>query len=321
MTHVAIDISKNSFDAAFELENARKHASFKNSGTGRNELHRWLKKHNITDVHIFMEATGRYGEQLAFWAHSRGWKVTIANPHHMRKYADSKGKYNKTDRIDAQIILDWSLSLKAAEVRLWKPRSAGARELKELSMEILGLEKMIVQERNRSKSGITTAVLKASISETIEHLKNQKLHLELRAFEVIKADEKLCQQFKLLLQIKGIGKTTAMKILARVDFDQFKKGRQLVGFAGLAPKKWESGTSVRKKEIISRVGHADLRAALYLPAVVAMTHDPEMAEYKRHLEQQGKHKKVIICAIMARLLRKAFALIRDSKRAEMKLAA
>jgi hypothetical protein len=75
------------------------------------------------------------------------------------------------------------------------------------------------------------------------------------------------------------------------------------------------------KERISRVGHADLRAALYFPAVVAMTHDPEMAEYKRHLEQRGKNTNVIICAIMARLLRKAFALIRDSRRAPLSMAA
>jgi transposase len=321
MTNVAIDIGKESFDACVETGGRRKKTQFKNTGSGRNDLHRWLKKHDVGGVHIFMEATGRYGEQLAFWAYGLGWKVTMINPYRMRKFAESEGIYNKTDSIDSSCILDFSHSAGAHNVRLWKPKSKAENELKEIHMELLGIEKMIGQERNRSKSCIATGLIKLCIRQNIEHLKAQKLKLERTALQLIKSDAKLHQAYKILVKIKGIGDKTAIKILARVDFDAFTKGRQLVGFAGLAPKKWESGKSVRKKEIISRVGHADLRSALYFPAIVAMTHDSEMAEYKKHLEFQGKHKKVIICAIMAKLLRKAFALIRDSKREELSSAA
>jgi len=321
MTNVAIDIGQESFDACFESECRRKKAEFKNTGSGRNEFHKWLRKHNVAEVHIFMEATGRYGEQLATWAYALGWKVTLINPCRTRRFAESEGIYNKTDSIDSECILDFSNSARAINLRLWKPKSSAEMEVKEIHMELLGIEKMIGQERNRSKSCIATGLIKLCISQNIEHLKAQKERLERSALQVIKSDDKLHHDYKILRQIKGIGDKTAIKILAKVDFDAFTKGRQLVGFAGLAPKKWESGKSVRKKEIISRVGHADLRSALYFPAIVAMTHDPEMAEYKRHLEQQGKPKKVIICAIMARMLRKAFAMIRDSKREYLNLAA
>lgn len=321
MTNVGIDIGQESFDASFEADGRRHKKPFKNTASGRSTFHKWLRKHDVEEVHIFLEATGRYGEKLASWAYGLGWKVTSINPCRTRRFAEAEGIYNKTDSIDSGCILDFSNSSRANNLRLWKPKSNAENQLREIYMELLGVEKMIGQERSRSKSCITTGLIKACIRQNIEHLKAQKRRLERAALEVIRGDGKLHHAYKVLIQIKGIGDKTAIKILARVDFDEFTKGRQLVGFAGLAPRKWESGKSVRRKEIISRVGHADLRSAMYFPAVVAMTHDPEMAEYKRHLEQRGKLKKVIICAVMARLLRKAFAMIRDSKRNLSKSAA
>lgn len=321
MTNVGIDIGKDFFDACVIAGAKRKRAQFKNTRSGMSDFHKWLKKLGVENIHIFLEATGRYGEALANWAYQSGWRVTMINPLRGRRFAESEGIYNKTDSIDADCILDFSNSTAAGNMRLWKPRSPAESQLKEIRMELQGIEKMIGQERNRAKSCIATGLLKLCIAENIEHLKAQKLKLERAAMQTIKNDGKLLNNYKTLISIKGIGKKTAIKILARVDFDSFTKGRQLVGFAGLAPKKWESGKTVHKKEIISRVGHADLRSAMYFPAIVAMTHDPEMAEYKKHLESQGKHKKVIICAIMAKLLRKAFALIRDSKHQRLGIAA
>jgi transposase len=317
MTNIGIDIGKDSFDACFDKDNKRKYAQFKNSRTGMAEFHKWLKQNGIQAAHLYMEATGRYGEALAYWAFDLGWQVMIINPCRVRKFAESEGIYNKTDRVDAGCILDFSNSTKTKKLRPWKPRSASQTELKEIMVELAGTEKMIGQVRNRSKSCIATGVLLIHMQETIAFLKKKKEWLVKRALEAVKKDPKLFQDFKTLKKIKGIGDKTALVLLARIDFDSFKKGRQIVAFAGLAPKKFQSGSTVRKRDMISRVGHADLRSAMYLPAVVAMTHDPDFAEYKQHLEQQGKPKKVIICAIMARLLRKAFAMIRESRREQV----
>ena len=321
MTNVGIDIGKDSFDACFDKDNKRKYAQFRNSRAGMADFHKWMKQNGVQAAHLFMEATGRYGEDLARWAFDLGWQVTIMNPFRVRRFAESEGIYNKTDRVDSGCILDFSTSIQGKKLRLWKPRPASETELKEIIVELAGTEKMIGQVRNRSKSCIASGILLIHMQETIAFLKKKKEWLIKRALEVIKKDDKLFQDFKTLKKIKGVGDKTAIVLLARIDFDAFSKGRQLVAYAGLAPKKFESGKSVRKKEVISRVGHADLRAAIYLPAVVAMTHNPDLAEYKRHLEQQGKPKKVIICAIMARLLRTAFAMIRESRREQLCKAA
>src|SRR5271165_4252117 len=110
MTNVSIDMAKEKFDAAADVDGIRHRGTFSNNGNGRNDFHRWLKKYGITDPHLFMEATGRYGESLATWAHRHGWKVTIINPRRIRKFAEAQGLWNKTDRLDADVILDFAAS-------------------------------------------------------------------------------------------------------------------------------------------------------------------------------------------------------------------
>lgn len=319
-TYVAIDIGQEWFDVCFRVGDTRQEKRFRNSGPGMKEFGMCLKMHRISEVHIFMEATGRYGDELAAWAFDRGWRVTIINPRRTRKFAESKGLFNKTDRIDAACILDYADAMKPSEIFLWKPRSKAHQALKDISMEIAGIEKMISQERNRSKSGVITADVMQTSKRVIAFLAGEKKRLEKRALELIKDDWNLNHNYKILIKIKGIGPKTSITLLAKVRYEEFAKGRQVVCFAGLAPQKWESGKS-RKKEIISRVGHADLRSAMYLPAIVAMTHDPEMAQFKAHLERRGKPRKVIICAIMAKLLRKTFAMIRDARKTQLDVAA
>jgi len=302
MNKVGIDISENWFDCCLRTVQSFKRAQFKNDGTGFNDLHKWLKRNEITTPQLFMEATGRYWNDLANWAFKHGWRVTVVNPRCIRKFAESRLQYNKTDRLDAECILRFAEGAQPDELREWTPPEKAQQELKELQMEIAGLQKTIGQERNRLKSGLKNPLVKETIRRTLKFLETQKKALEKRALLVIKQDEKLRKDYKTLTQVKGLGDTTIRVLLARIDFDRFKKGRQLVAFAGLAPQKWQSGKS-RKNEHISRVGHADLRSALYLPAVVAMTHDSEMAKLKQRLESQGKTGKQVICAVMATLLR------------------
>jgi len=321
MTEVASDTGKATFVACFELADKRFKSEFKNSESGWRLFEKWLRKHGVKDVHLFFESTGRYGDDLAAWAFERGWNVTALNPLRTRRFAQAQGIYNKTDSVDSESILDFAKSSKGNGIRLWRPWSKSERELKDIYMELVGLQKMIIQESNRLESRIKSDIVKQSILTNIQNLEEVKDRLELEALRVIKGDPKLKGAYIALRSMKGIGDKTAIAILAKVDFDAFKKGRQIVAFAGLAPRKWESGTSVRKKEMISRVGHADLRAALYMPAIVAMTHDPEMKAFKLKLEAKGKPKKVIICAVMARLLRVAFAKVRDSKIVSLKAAA
>jgi transposase len=313
MTKIGFDISEDKLDIAARINNRKIHKVFANTARGRNDLHRWLKSADIAQVELYMEATGRYWEALANWAYKLGWQIFVINPRRIRQFAAAKLSYNKTDKLDAEAVLRFAETSEEGENLPWQPKSAAQLELRDIQMEISALDKMITAERARLKCGLISRTIKEFIQVNIKYLKGQRQRLLAMARQVIKNNPRLARQSKILQSQKGIGEKTAILLLSKFAYDRFDKGRQLVSMAGIAPAEFSSGKSVNRKQHISRVGHSDLRSALYFPAVSAMTHDPQMRELKKRLEAKGKCKKVIICAVMAQLLRIGFALIRDDR--------
>jgi len=112
--------------------------------------------------------------------------------------------------------------------------------------------------------------------------------------------------------IPGIGKTTAVAILAESpDLKSFSSARQFAAYAGLTPKHRTSGTSVKGKTSISKIGSSNLRKALYFPAIVAKTHNPLFKKFTHKMSSKGKPAKVIIVAIMRKLLHVVFGVIKN----------
>lgn len=312
---VGIDISDGKFDACIRRESGKHKAEFKINRSGADQFRQWLKKHAIDHPELWMEATGRYFEELAEWAVKRDWKVVVANPRCVRQFAISKLKISKSDPLDAETVLCFAERSTDEDFRFWQPRSAARKELRDLQLSVKGLKKEIGQERNRLKCGLQSEFTKNAIRQTISFLQSQVKKLHKESMRIIRSDAELVRDYRSLKSIKGFGDVTVAFVLAKIDFDAFRKGRQLVKYAGLDTVQWQSGKSIRKRERISRVGHADLRSAIFLPAVVAITHDPEMRDFAEKLSSRGACNKVIICAVMAKLLRIAFARVRDGKRA------
>ena len=118
----------------------------------------------------------------------------------------------------------------------------------------------------------------------------------------------------MLCSIPGIGKVTARKILAELpDVACFKSARQAAAYAGLSPRRHESGKTVHRKGRLSKVGNAGLRKALYMPALVAIKHNPVIQAFAHRLRANGKCENVIIGAAMRKLLHIAFAVLKHNK--------
>lgn len=318
---VGIDIADEDFQVSVRTTSGFDTGKFGNEAKHFSKLAKWLEKRVVEHPHLIMEATGRYWRDLAKWAVAQGWKVTVVNPRQSREYASSRLQYNKTDKIDANVLLRFGESAELGELRLWTPPSQAREELEEIHMLLLATKKMITQERNRLKSGLTSKWVKEQIGETLESLNARKKLLQKKAKSIVLSDEKLSKTYKQLMTVIGLGEATVITLIAKIDFDQFEKGRQLVALAGLVPRVWESGKSIKKRAAISRVGHSCLRSALYFPAISAMNHDPGMAEYVEKLKRVGKPKKVIICAVMSKLLLTAFAVLRDDRAYEVRTSA
>jgi transposase len=117
-----------------------------------------------------------------------------------------------------------------------------------------------------------------------------------------------------LVSVKGIGVLTAAKLLAEFrTVTAFSDVRQLVAYAGLNPRQRQSGSSVRGQSHISKTGRASIRAALYMPAVVAQRHNPILRAYAERLAQHGLCKLQVVVAIMRKLLHVVYGILKSGQ--------
>ncbi|MCG6537701.1 MAG: transposase, partial [Syntrophales bacterium LBB04] len=133
--------------------------------------------------------------------------------------------------------------------------------------------------------------------------------------DLIDRNPDLKQKEKLLLSIPGIGKVTTAAILAELyNLDRFAHVRELVAFIGLAPKERISGSSIKGKPRLSKIGNGRLRKTLYMPALVSIQYNPVIIHFYDRLKEKGKNGKVIVCAVMRKLVHLIFGILKSGKK-------
>jgi len=304
MIFIGVDISKEKFNVFLTLAEESYHLEFENRREGFRRFWKWLKKRRVKEAHVCMEATGRYADALARFLYEKGLKVSVVNPKRIKAYAESKLSRNKTDRVDAQIIEDFC---RTQNPRLWEPPAPEVEALQMMTRHLESLKKMRAQERNRLASGVTEPVVQASIQAHIAYLDEAIAKLEQEIEAHIDQHPHLKEKADLLQSIPGIGKTTAAILLAEIkDIDRFEEASDLAAYAGLTPGRYQSGTSVRKRPHLSKIGNAVLRKAIYFPALVAQRHNPLVRQLAERLAARGKPPMVIQGAAMRKLLHIVF---------------
>jgi transposase len=176
------------------------------------------------------------------------------------------------------------------------------------------LQEMRVMEENRLSSGITVDAVRQSVEEHLSYLNEQIKHTESLIRNHINNHPTLKQQSQLLDSIPGIAETTAVLLLAEVtDITQYRSARQVAAYAGLVPRERQSGSSVRGRTRLSKIGNARLRRALYFPALTALRCSPFFQAWAEGLLKRGKSKMSIICAVMRKLLHVAYGVLKNGK--------
>lgn len=308
---LGIDVSKDTLDVALLEREKLRFRQVTNDTAGFAKLVKWLRQTRAQDIHCCLEATGQYGDGIATYLHSEGYAVSVVNPARIKSYADSTLRRFKSDKGDAELI---AVYCQRESPALWSPPEESVRELHYLVRHLADLKQIYDQERNRLHSGVTSKRVRDDLTAHLTFLKEQIDSLTRDIQKHIDQHPDLKQQRDLLKSIPGIGKLTAAVILAETrDIRSFESARQLAAYAGLAPEQRESGTSVRRKPHLSKTGNAHLRKALYMPAVVALTHNPLMVELRARMEKTGHCKMQIIGAIMRKLLHLAYGVIKTGK--------
>ena len=235
----------------------------------------------------------------------------IVNPVCIKSFAKSRLIRTKTDAVDALIIAQYANII---ELIPYKPKSAAFKELKSLHRCLDDLKGQCVQISNHleHKEHVSKSVT-STWKKLLKDFKNEIKNIENSLDELFENNLELKQHRENLQTIPGIGKTTATSILAESpDLSSFKSPRQYAAYAGLVPKHRTSGSSIRGKAKLSKLGSSKLRKALYLPAVVAKNHNPILKAFSNKLKSKGKHNMVIIAAVMRKLLHLCFAIIKSN---------
>lgn len=309
---LGIDIAKLKFNVCLINTNGKlRHKVFPNTAAGFEQLSEWLVRQGVQCVHACLEATGTYGEALALHLHSSSHTVSLVNPAAVKAFAQSRLSRTKTDRVDAELIARFCL---AQAPPAWTPLPQEARELQALARRLESLIEMRVAEENRLSSIITVEMVRASVEEHLAYLNQEIKHTEELIRRHIKGHPTLKRQSELLDSIPGIAQTTAARLLAEItDIKQYRSARQVAAYAGLVPRERQSGSSVRGRTRLSKIGNARLRRALYFPAITALRCSPFFQHWAEGLRQRGKSKMSVICAVMRKLLHVAYGVLKTGK--------
>jgi transposase len=306
---LGIDIAKQKFDAALLIGGKLKHKTCKNSTDGFETLSHWLRKQGVDRLHACLEATGSYGDELALYLHNAVHTVSIVNPARIKGFAQSELLRTKNDKMDAGLIARFCLAMHPEP---WEPPAPEIRALQALVRRVDALIGMRTQEMNRL--GTAPVTVESSIREHIAYLNEQIEKIKQQIAGHIDGIPELKSKKDLLYSIPGIGPATIAAILAEINiFDRCDEVRKVVAFIGLAPRETVSGTSIKGKPRLCKIGHARLRKALYMPAVVSIRYNPVITVFYRRLKNKGKNGKLIVCAIMRKLVHIIFGILKSGK--------
>jgi transposase len=290
--------------------------SFANTAAGHRELKRYLTRAS-SRVRVCLESTGLYGLDVALLlqADSRV-EMMVANPRAVRNFAQALLQRSKSDPVDARVLAEYAARM---PFQPWQPPSSAALSVTALARRIPALTESATGEKNRlhalSATGTSLPILVSELQRSLRFIAGSQAKLTRQARKIIAGDALLQRRFQLLLSLPGVGETSALQLLGELALlPADAEVRQWVAYAGLDPCECSSGSSLRQRPHISKVGNRHLRHALYMPALTAARHSEAFAAYYGALQARGKCKMVALVAVMRKLLHAAFGMFKHNAR-------
>jgi transposase len=253
---------------------------------------------------IAVEATGGYEQLLVQSMLLESLPVAVVNPTRVRALSKATGKLAKTDVIDARLIAEYAFKV--------QPETLGPKEASEICLNALvtrreQLVEMRVAEQNRL--GTAQNSLQADIREHIEWLSVRIEQLEAQIEELVDSMPEWREHAQRLDSIPGVGRITAVTVLAEMpELGQLDR-QKIAALAGLAPFNRDSGQKRGKRRIFG--GRKGIRRVLYMACLSAKKCNPVIRSLFERLMKKGKVFKVAITACMRKMLTIMNAMTRD----------
>lgn len=301
-TTIGVDVSKDFLDTHRHPDGDGRR--FVNNAAGFKALIGWI---GSGVSRIVFEPTGPYHAALERALAKAGLPVVKVNPRQARRFAEATGRLAKTDSLDAALLARMGalLQLESRPVL-----DQGMVDLKQLHIAREALVKDRTAAKNRGKA-LSLVLLKRQNADRLKHIERQIAAIEAEMESRIKASPDLARRLTILISIPGIARLTAFALLIEMpELGRIEPG-QAASLSGLAPVARQSGRWTGRAFI--RGGRANVRQALYMPALVAMRFNPDLKAKYTQLIEAGKPAKVAITAIMRKLIVMANALLKAGR--------
>ena len=301
--NVGVDVCKQHLDVCLGTTEQRA----VNDANGWGELTARFKEANV-DL-VVLEATGGYERGLVFALQHAGISVARVNPRQARDFAKSMGVLAKTDQVDARTLRDFADVLARHKDRE-KYITPMLEESRQQLAELMTRRRQLVDMRVAEGNHLEHTRAKQSVRSIKSVLKT--LDKQLRDIDK-EVDDHMDRHFKdqrtLLDSVKGVGPVTILTLTAALPELGTLGRRQISKLVGVAPLADDSGPRKGKRRIWG--GRANVRAVVYMAALVAIQHNPAIKVFHSRLVAAGKPKKVAIVACMRKLLTILNAMLRD----------
>lgn len=301
--YIGVDVGQDELWTAVDNKKPR---CFQNNNSGFKKLWTWANNlANTSELHFCMESTGVYGYNLARHLYSQeNTIVSVINPAKISSFSKAQLRRTKTDRVDAQVILDFA---KAQNPQAWAPEPQVLRTLYHLVVQLDNLKTSKRQWLNRGSSNshlpdIPPEVIKSQKS-LLKAFEKQICSIETEIKRLYNESEYIKNRVDIICSMNGLGQLSAVRLLAygKSALTSLKQ-KSLIAHAGLAPSERQSGKSIKGKSHIAKQGDRRLRKSLYMPALVAIQHNPIIKQFYKRLIERGKPKKLALVACMKKIL-------------------
>jgi transposase len=256
---------------------------------------------------IVMEATGKHHRAAQRSLHAAGLAVAVVNPLRARLFAEAAGKIVKTDAIDARLLAVMGAALEPAET---PPPSEALEDV----CELVNARTAATAERTALSNRLAaagTAFLKAELRRRRDACQRHVERLDAEIERRILAQPDMARRHAILNSIPGIGPVTTAIFLTGLAELGACSAKQAAMLAGVAPIANDSGERTGRRAI--RGGRMPVRNAAYMAALSASRHNPDLAAFAKRLEKAGKRPKIVLVAVMRKLIVLANTLITQNR--------
>ena len=302
--YFGLDISHLVFDVT---DSDGDYHQFKNNVSGFKKFTKLLN----SDSHCVMEATGYYHYQLAYYLLENSIAVSVENPLAVKRFIQMKLSKIKTDKSDSKLICEYA---KQVELKLWLGNSKHQIECLQMTRLLSVYTKQSTMLKNKlhgeSVLGEPSKAVVRSLKRSLKQLAKEIENLEDKLLVLVKqAHQDLLTRLE---TIPGIGRKTAiMLVVLTGGFERFSSASELCSYAGLTPVIRQSGSSVKGRPRISKIGNQKLRNLLFMCSFNACKYNKACRDLYDRIVAKGKSKKLALIAVCNKLLKQAFAIAKS----------